>query len=81
MIPKAVPPSVISLISGKKCRKVISQMGKFVFLLILSQNKKKITATYRVVTADLSTQQNQVDKIMEEYSDIFSSPTGVPMHY
>jgi hypothetical protein len=26
-IPEAVPPSVISLISAKKCRKVISQMG------------------------------------------------------
>jgi hypothetical protein len=30
---------------------------------------------------DLSTQQNQVDKVVEEYSDIFSSPTGVPLHY
>jgi hypothetical protein len=26
-------------------------------------------------------QQNKVDKIMEEYKDIFSSPTRVPMHY
>jgi hypothetical protein len=31
--------------------------------------------------ADLSTQQKQVDKVMEEYSDIFSSPTGVPLHF
>jgi hypothetical protein len=31
--------------------------------------------------ADLSTQQKQVDKVVEEYSDIFSSPTGVPQHY
>jgi hypothetical protein len=30
---------------------------------------------------DLSTQQKQVDKVVEEYSDIFSSPTGVPLHY
>jgi hypothetical protein len=30
--------------------------------------------------ADLSTQHKQVDKVMEEYSDIFSSPTGVPLH-
>jgi hypothetical protein len=35
-IPKAVPPSAISLISDMKCRKVISQMGKFVFFVILS---------------------------------------------
>ena len=30
--------------------------------------------------ADLSTQEKQVDKVMEEYSYIFSSPTRVPMH-
>jgi hypothetical protein len=31
-------------------------------------------------TTDLSMQQKQVDKVMEEYKDIFSSPTGVPLH-
>jgi hypothetical protein len=38
-IPEAVPPSVISLISAKQCRKVISQTGKFVFFVIPSHNK------------------------------------------
>jgi hypothetical protein len=28
-----------------------------------------------------STQQKQVDKVVEECTDIFSSPTGVPLHY
>jgi hypothetical protein len=56
-------------------------MGKFVFFMIHSQNKRKIIATSRVFVADLSTQQKQVDKVMEEYSDIFSSPTGVPLHF
>jgi hypothetical protein len=79
-IPEAVPPSAISLISAKKCRKVISQIGKFVFFMILSQNKRKITATSRISVANLSTQQREVDKVVEEYSDIFSSPTGVPLH-
>jgi hypothetical protein len=36
MIPVAVPPSAISLISAKQCRKVISQMRKFVFFVIRS---------------------------------------------
>jgi hypothetical protein len=80
MIREVVPPSGISLISTKKCRKVISQTGKFVFFMICFQNKQNITATSRVSAANLSTQQKQVDKVMEEYSDIFSSPTGVPMH-
>jgi hypothetical protein len=79
-IHKAVPPSVISLISAKKCRKVISQMGKFVFFMIRSQNKRKITTTSRVSLANLSTHHKQVDKVVEEYSDIFFSPTEVPLH-
>jgi hypothetical protein len=79
-IPEVVPPSAISLISAKKCRKVISQMGKFVFFVIFSQNKRKITTTSRVSAVDLSTQHKQVDKAMEKYSDIFSLPTRVPLH-
>jgi hypothetical protein len=79
-IPEAVPPSATSLISAKKCRKVISQMGKFVFFVIHSQNKRNITTTSRVSVAGLSTQQKQVDNVVEEYSDIFSSPTGAPLH-
>jgi hypothetical protein len=78
-IPEGVPPSAISFISAKQCRKVISQMGKFVFFLILSQNERKIATTSRVSTADLSTQKKQVDKVIEEYSYIFSSATGVPL--
>jgi hypothetical protein len=35
MIPEAVPPSDMSFISSKQCRKVISQMGKFVFCYTL----------------------------------------------
>ena len=80
-IPEAVPPSAISLISAKQCRKVISQTGKFVFFVIRSQSKQKIAATSRASVADLSTQQKQVDKVMEEYSNIISSPIGVTLHF
>ena len=52
-------------------------MGKFVFFMIHSQNTWKIIATSRVFVANLSTQQEQVDKVVEEYSDIFSSPIRV----
>jgi hypothetical protein len=31
-------------------------------------------------TQGLSTQQKQVDKIVEEYRDLFASPVGVPLH-
>jgi hypothetical protein len=55
-------------------------MGNFGFFTIHYKNEQKITSTSRVFAADLSTQKKQVDKVMEEYSDIFSSPTGVPLH-
>jgi hypothetical protein len=79
-IPEVVPPSAISLISAKQCRKVISQTRKFVFFVIRSQSEQKIAATSRASATNLSTQQKQVDKVMEEYKDIFSSPIGVPLH-
>jgi hypothetical protein len=52
----------------------------FVFFVIFSHNKKKFIATSVTSTQSLSLQQNQVDRIMEEYKDIFSSPTEVPTH-
>jgi hypothetical protein len=63
-IPKVVPPSFVSLIYAKKCRKLISQIRKFFFFVIRSQSKRKIIATSR--ETDLSTQQKKVDKVMEE---------------
>jgi hypothetical protein len=55
-------------------------MGKFVFFVIRSKNKGNIRATSKVSMVDLSTQKNQVEKVVEEYSYIFPSPTGVPFH-
>jgi hypothetical protein len=49
--------------------------------VILTQSERKIIATSRASMIDLSMQQKQVDKVVEEYSDIFSSPTRVPQHY
>jgi hypothetical protein len=77
---EAVPPSVISLISAKQCRKVISQLGKFLFFVIRSQSEQKIAATSKASAVDLSTQQNQLAKVVEEYSYIFFSPIEVPLH-
>jgi hypothetical protein len=62
---EAVPPSAISLISTKKCRKVISQTGKFFFFVIVSQSERKSVATSTASMNDLSTQQKNVDKVVE----------------
>jgi hypothetical protein len=80
-IPQVVPPSAISFISAKKCRKVTYQTKKFVFFVIHSQSERKVVAKSMASVTDLSMQQNQVDMVVEEYKEIFSSPTGVPMHH
>jgi hypothetical protein len=80
-IPEVAPPTAISLISTKQCSKVISQTGKFVFFVIHAHSKKNVIATSLASTQCLSLQQKKVDRIMEEYRDIFASPTEVPTHY
>ena len=44
-IPEVAPKASISLISAKQCRKVITQIGKVVLFLVLSQSEKNIVAT------------------------------------
>ena len=78
MIPKVAPPTSISLITAKQCSKIISQTSKFVFLMIFPQGKKVVAMTSRKGS---STQQQQMDKVMEEYRDIFASPTRIPLHF
>ena len=43
-IPEVPPPAAISLVTAKKCSKLISQTRKFVFLMIRPQGKKKTVA-------------------------------------
>jgi hypothetical protein len=81
MIPEVVASASISFISVKQCRKFISQTGKFLFFVIHAQSEQKIVATFRASMTGLSMQQKQVDKVVEEYKDIISSPTGVPLHF
>jgi hypothetical protein len=80
-IPEVVSPTAIYLISAKKCSKVISQTGKFIFFVIRAHNKQKVSTTSITSTQIPSFQQKQVDEIVKEYRDILSSPTGVPTHY
>lgn len=77
-IPKVASPTTISLITAKQCSKIISHTRKFVFLMICPQGKKKVVATSSKQGS--SAQQQQMDKVVEGYRDIFSSPTRVPLH-
>jgi hypothetical protein len=55
-IPEVASPTAISLISAKKCSKVISQTKKFVFFVIHAHNKKKVVTTYVASTQSISLQ-------------------------
>ena len=79
-IPEAVPKTVVSLITAKQCKKVISQTGKFVLFMIRSEIKGKVAATSTTSTQGLSPQQKHVDKIVEAHKDVFVAPDGVPLH-
>jgi hypothetical protein len=46
-----------------------------------SEGEWKLTATAKTSARVISTQQQYVDKIVEENKYIFVSPTGVPFHY
>jgi hypothetical protein len=77
-IPEIAPPTTISLVTAKQCSKLISKTRKFVFLMIRPQGKRKtMDMTSRQGPA---TRKKQMDKVMEEYEDIFTSPAGVPLH-
>jgi hypothetical protein len=45
MILEVSPPTIISLIYTKQCKKVISQIEKFIFFMILSQSEQKVKTT------------------------------------
>eukprot|EP00253_Pinus_taeda_P001423 PITA_01423 len=77
-IPEVVPPTAIYLVTAKQCSKLISNTGKFVFLMIHPQGKKNTVAT--TSRHGLSARQKQMNKVVEEYEDIFTSPVGVPLH-
>jgi hypothetical protein len=53
-IPEVCMPTAISLISAKKCSKVISQTSKFIFFVIHAQIKQKVTTTSLASTQSLS---------------------------
>ena len=77
-IPEVAPPITISLVTAKQCSKFISKTGKFVFLIICPQGKKKTVAT--TSRQGPSSRQLQMDKVVEEYEDIFTSSVGVTLH-
>jgi hypothetical protein len=78
-IPEIAPPTTISLVTAKQCSKLIYKTRKFVFLMIHPQGKRNIVAmTSRQGPA---ARKQHMDKFVEEYEDIFTSPAGVPLHY
>jgi hypothetical protein len=77
-IPEIAPPTTISLVTTKLSSKLISQTRKFVFLMIRPQGKRNTMAV--ISRQGPITRKQYMDKVVEEYEDIFTSPAGVPLH-
>jgi hypothetical protein len=75
-----IPEVVPTIVPPKQCHKVISHTAKFSLFTIRSEGEQKDTATTAASTQDLSIQQKQIDKIVDEYQDVLVAPTGVPPH-
>lgn len=77
-IPEVCPTKTASLISAKQCKRLIAQTGAFIVLMIRpEQTKSVVLNTHAKVTEN---QQNQIDKILKEYHNVFTPPVGVPTH-
>eukprot|EP00253_Pinus_taeda_P033433 PITA_33433 len=66
-------PTAISLVTTKQCSKLISKNGKFVFLMIHPQGKKKTVAV--TSRQGPSARQLNMDKVVEEFVLGFSHIT------
>jgi hypothetical protein len=56
------------------------QTEKFVFFMIHSQSEQKVCCHIHGFYTRPLHNKKQVDKVVEEYKYIFSSPTRVPLH-
>jgi hypothetical protein len=63
-LPEGVRTIVVSLIFMKQCIKVVSQIEIFVLLMVQSEGERKVTKTAKTYARGLSTQQQQVNKIV-----------------
>ena len=70
MILEVVPPLAISLTTEKQRSKIVSETRKFIFLTTRSHRNKNIVAT--TLKQGSPSWLQQMDKVMEEYKDIFS---------
>jgi hypothetical protein len=77
-IPEIALPTTITLVTTKKCSKLISKTKKFVFLMIYPQGKRKTVAMPS--RQGPASQKQHMDKVVEEYEDIFTSSAGVSLH-
>ena len=48
--------------------------------MVRSEGERKITTTSTTSTQNPSMQQKKVEKIVEAYKDIFTTPVRVPVH-
>jgi hypothetical protein len=71
-----IPEVVPTIVSPKKCRKVVSHTAKFSFFTICSKGEQKDIATTIVSPLAPSIQQKQVEKVATKHKDSFCTPSS-----
>ena len=74
------PAHSASLISAKKCRRLIAQTGTFVLLMIRPEEQKKNVCNSHSMVSITTEQQRSTDQILAKYQNVFELPTRVPSH-
>ena len=64
----------------QQTKKFINHAQKFALIMIKPQHSRKTATTSRLIDQRSSRQQQHIDKILEEYQNIFQAPDGVPLH-
>ena len=71
----------VGMVSTKQAKKLINHAHKFMFLMIRPQRSKRITTTSQLSIDHNFGKQWQVDRVLEEYKDVFKDPAGIPLHF
>ena len=79
-IPERQPTSTVAMIFAKKTKKLINHAQKFILIMVKPQHSRNTASTSRLTDQRSSQQQQQIDRILEEYHNIFQAPNRETLH-
>ena len=68
------------MIYSIKINNLTNHAQMFALIMIKPQHSRNTIVTSRLIDQRNSQQQEQIDRIFEEYQNVFQEPNGVPLH-